>query len=50
MVILSWKNPQVMRSFADADLEFVVVGGYAIGGLGRHRFPVDFDMLMRRKI
>jgi len=36
----------VIRSFSEAGLEFVVVGGYAVSGLGRHRFSVDLDMVI----
>ena len=37
---------KTMRAFADAGLEFVVVGGYAVSGLGRHRFSVDLDVVI----
>ncbi len=37
---------RVIRSFTDAGLEFVVVGGYAVSGLGRHRFSVDLDVVI----
>jgi len=40
---------RVIRSFTDAGLEFVVVGGYAVSGLGRHRFSVDLDVVIDEK-
>lgn len=40
---------ETIRSFADAGLEFVVVGGYALSGFGRHRFSVDLDVVIGEK-
>ena len=40
---------KTIRAFADAGLEFVVVGGYAVSGLGRHRFSVDLDVVIDEK-
>ena len=40
---------RVIRSFTEANLEFVVVGGYAVSGLGRHRFSVDLDVVIAEK-
>jgi len=40
---------RVIRSFTEAGLEFVVVGGYAVSGLGRHRFSVDLDVVIDEK-
>lgn len=40
---------KTIRGFADAGLEFVVVGGYAVSGLGRHRFSVDLDVVIDEK-
>lgn len=40
---------KTIRAFADAGLDFVVVGGYAVSGLGRHRFSVDLDIVIDRK-
>jgi len=37
---------KTIRAFADAGLDFVVVGGYAVSGLGRHRFSVDLDVVI----
>ena len=34
---------KTIRAFADAGLDFVAVGGYAVSGLGRHRFSVDLE-------
>jgi len=38
-----------IRSFWDAGLEFVVVGGYAVSGLARHRFSVDLDVVIKKE-
>ncbi len=35
--------------FTNAGLEFIVVGGYAVSGLGRHRFSVDLDVVIDEK-
>ena len=40
---------KTIRAFADAGLDFVVVGGYAVSGLGRHRFSVDLDVVVDEK-
>jgi len=40
---------KTIRGFADAGLDFVVVGGYAVSGLGRHRFSVDLDVVIDEK-
>ena len=40
---------KTIRVFADASLDFVVVGGYAVSGLGRHRFSVDLDVVIDEK-
>jgi len=37
---------KTIRGFANAGLDFVVVGGYAVSGLGRHRFSVDLDVVI----
>ena len=37
---------KTIRAFADAGLDFVVVGGYAVSGLGMHRFSVDLDVVI----
>ncbi|RLG90389.1 MAG: hypothetical protein DRO36_06225 [Candidatus Hecatellales archaeon] len=39
---------KTIRAFADAGLDFVVVG-YAVSGLGRHRFSVDLDVVIDEK-
>ena len=46
------RESEVLRTigaFADAGLEFVVVGGYAVSCLGRHRFSVDLDVVIDRR-
>lgn len=40
---------KTIRVFADVGLDFVVVGGYAVSGLGRHRFSVDLDVVIDEK-
>ncbi|MFP3908996.1 MAG: nucleotidyltransferase domain-containing protein [Halobacteriota archaeon] len=35
--------------FLNEELEFVVVGGYAVSALARHRFSVDLDIVIRRE-
>ena len=40
---------KTISAFADAGLDFIVVGGYAVTGLGRHRFSVDLDIVINRK-
>ena len=40
---------KTIRSFTNAGLDFIVVGGYAVSGLGRHRFSVDLDVVINEK-
>jgi len=40
---------KTIRALADAGLEFVVVGGHAVSGLGRHKFSVDLDVVVDDK-
>ncbi len=40
---------KTIRGFSDSGLEFVVVGGYAVSSLGRHRFSVDLDIVINEK-
>ena len=40
---------KTIRALAGAGLDFVVVGGYAVSGLGRHRFSVDLDVVIDEK-
>ena len=35
-----------LKRFVEAELDFVVVGGYAVSGLGKHRFSVDCDVVI----
>ena len=37
---------KTIRAFTEAGLDFVVVGGYTVSGLGRHRFSVDLDVVI----
>jgi len=36
---------KTIKSMADAKLDFVVVGGYAVSALARHRFSIDCDIV-----
>ncbi|MEA2089911.1 MAG: hypothetical protein U9O89_04035 [Thermoproteota archaeon] len=40
---------KVIKRLAEAKLDFVVVGGFAVSGLTRHRFSVDCDLVFIRK-
>jgi predicted nucleotidyltransferase len=40
---------KTIKSMADAGLDFVVVGGYAVSALARHRFSVDCDLVVPKK-
>jgi hypothetical protein len=37
-----------INRFAEEKLDFVVVGGYAVSGLGIHRFSVDCDVVISK--
>jgi len=39
----------LIKAFMDAKIKFIVVGGYAVSGLGKHRFSVDCDMVIPKK-
>ena len=39
---------EILQAFVDADLDFVLVGGYAISAY-KHRFSVDADIVMKAK-
>jgi len=38
-----------IRRMVDAGLDFIVVGGYAVSSLARHRFSVDCDLVISKK-
>lgn len=38
---------EMLRKIADSDLEFVIVGGYAVSAF-RHRFSIDADIVVRK--
>lgn len=40
---------RVLQTLVEANLDFVVVGGFAVSGLTRHRFSVDCDVVVTRK-
>ena len=40
---------RTIRSMVEAGLDFVVVGGYAVSALARHRFSVDCDMIVSKE-
>lgn len=37
-----------LNKFVEEELDFVVVGGYAVSGLGKHRFSVDCDVVISK--
>ena len=37
---------KTIKSMADAQIDFVVVGGYAVSALARHRFSIDCDIVV----
>jgi len=37
---------RILRKLAEEKLDFIVVGGYAVSGLARHRFSVDCDLVI----
>jgi len=40
---------RILRKLAEEKLNFVVVGGYAVSGLARHRFSVDCDLVIPKR-
>lgn len=40
---------RLIKEFFDRGLDFIVVGGYAVSGLARHRFSVDLDIIIRKE-
>jgi hypothetical protein len=40
---------RTIKRMVDAGLDFVVVGGYAVSALARHRFSVDCDLVVSKK-
>lgn len=41
---------KTIKSMVDVRLDFVVVGGYAVSALARHRFSVDCDIVVSKEI
>lgn len=39
----------LIKAFMDAKVNFIVVDGYAVSALGKHRFSVDCDMVIPKK-
>jgi hypothetical protein len=37
-----------LNKLVEEELDFVVVGGYAVSGLGKHRFSVDCDVVISK--
>jgi hypothetical protein len=37
-----------LNRFVEEEADFVVVGGYAVSGLGVHRFSVDCDVVISK--
>lgn len=40
---------KIIDKLSDEKLKFIVVGGYAVSALARHRFSVDLDIITRKK-
>lgn len=40
---------RIIKKFVDAKLDFLLVGGYAVSGLARHRFSVDCDFVISKR-
>lgn len=40
---------KVLETLVETKLDFVVVGGFAVSGLTRHRFSVDCDVVVARR-
>ena len=40
---------KALKKLVEARLDFIVVGGYAVSGLARHRFSVDCDIVVQKK-
>lgn len=40
---------QTLNKLTQEKLDFVVVGGYAVSGLGKHRFSVDCDIVISKE-
>jgi hypothetical protein len=40
---------KTIKRMVDSGLDYVVVGGYAVSALARHRFSVDCDLVIPRK-
>lgn len=40
---------RIIGKLVNARLDFIVVGGYAVSGLARHRFSVDCDLIISKK-
>jgi hypothetical protein len=39
---------RMLNGLAEEEVDFVVVGGYAVSGLGKHRFSVDCDVVISK--
>ena len=40
---------RVLKKLTEEKLDFVVVGGYAVSGLAKHRFSVDCDIVLPKR-
>jgi hypothetical protein len=40
---------RTLNRLVEEELDFVVVGGYAVSGLGKHRFSVDCDVVISKR-
>ncbi|MHA1130855.1 MAG: hypothetical protein ACTSQ8_23565 [Candidatus Helarchaeota archaeon] len=50
MALLERENEimKIVGAFIEEKVEFVVVGGYAVSGLAKHRFSVDCDIVISK--
>lgn len=40
---------RILKKLTEEKLDFILVGGYAVSGLARHRFSVDCDIVVPRR-
>lgn len=41
---------KIIQGLVNADIDFIVVGGYAVSSLARHRFSVDCDIVISKEL
>ena len=40
---------RILKRLVEKELDVIVVGGYAVSGLARHRFSVDCDLVVPKR-